>query len=779
MTSLRILVSRCRVMIVLTAFGLAVLPAARAGEPSKPPENLFGNPGFEDGRDAWRMDRGGKTAARFVVDGAEASAGTRSVRLAIDSVESWGVQFGQRVEGIEQGKTYTFAVLGKAIKGPVTVRLEVERAAKPWDRAGASEPFTLSGDRWTEVHATFRVPKAFPEGCFAYVSCHQAHAEFRLDGFRLYQGPYVPYEKAAQDAARAVAVSLYDTGKPGAEPLAGEAIVAKAGWTRLPEDETDHAFTGAAVLVNDRLALVFRRGAAGADLYACDGKQFHRRAGLSPAGEADAKLASVSIVENGPSEVVVDVDFTAAGGKRLGLRYSLGMGQAFVRTEARQDAAALAVEAPARYLVLPDFFADDIVIDPTEIPVASAELPAENFLIEMLPGRRTLLMTVTDSRAEDVKIAITGAGTDRLVQRAEVPYVKKSKIWVAALEAEGIWHEHNVRAKDAGKILPLGWKMPFPAQWRLDWRQADRLTGSWEMVMERKSGEFEKCGWFGSPGTLPTNRKHWTTVLGGFQYPCFIDRQGEAFVQPLTRVVRFEGPAVVYPINRVRTTPLDRFTVVDLVRATLGVGPCEYILDLEGQSAAMRGRATCGTRDALKAIYSAKEQKSRRAEIERILDEVVVFVKHIRSRIEEYAAFGRQMREYLASQKKDHPELAPFLDEMDSLAQQIQTNYDKRKESIRTPQYVVDLTERFRKTVLDYEGDDALAKCSAITSAIVVVGGNQDELVGESRMAVKILRQRAGLAMATDPRTSEIAKEIRRRTQQVLRNAASYEAPRH
>jgi len=202
MASLRVLISRCRVTIELTAFGLAALSAVLAGEPSKPPENLFGNPGFEDGRDAWRMDLGGKTAAQFVVDGAEAAAGTRSVRLAIDSVESWGVQFGQRVEGIEEGKTYTIAVLGKAIQGPVTVRLEAERAAKPWDRAGASEPFTLSGDRWTEVHATFRVSKAFPEGCFAYVSCHQAHAEFRLDGFRLYQGPYVPYEKASQDAAQ-------------------------------------------------------------------------------------------------------------------------------------------------------------------------------------------------------------------------------------------------------------------------------------------------------------------------------------------------------------------------------------------------------------------------------------------------------------------------------------------------------------------------------------------------------------------------------------------------
>jgi hypothetical protein len=61
----------------------------------------------------------------------------------------------------------------------------------------------------------------------------------------------------------------------------------------------------------------------------------------------------------------------------------------------------------------------------------------------------------------------------------------------------------------------------------------------------------------------------------------------------------------------------------------------------------------------------------------------------------------------------------------------------------------------------------------------VVVGGNQDELVGECRNAVKVLRQRAGLAMAVNPGAADVARELRDRTQKALRNATSYEAPRH
>ena len=177
-------------------------------------------------------------------------------------------------------------------------------------------------------------------------------------------------------------------------------------------------------------------------------------------------------------------------------------------------------------------------------------------------------------------------------------------------------------------------------------------------------------------------------------------------------------------------------------------------------------------------IYGRGQQKQKRAEIERLLADVLVFVKHIRARIEDYRAFGRETLHYLAEEKKTHPEFAGSIAEMERLAGAIESAVEKRRTSIRKPEYVAALTQRFRDTLLDYQGSNALARCREITEAIVEVGGNQDELVGECRLAVKILRQRAGLAMATDPRTAEIAKELRSRTQAILRNATMYEAPR-
>jgi hypothetical protein len=337
-----------------------------------------------------------------------------------------------------------------------------------------------------------------------------------------------------------------------------------------------------------------------------------------------------------------------------------------------------------------------------------------------------------------------------------------------------------VAEEETGKVVDLGWKMPFPAQWRIDWRQADRLAGSWEMLLEKAGGEFEKPGVFGGADTLPANRKRWTTVLGSFAYPCWIDRAGQGHLQPLkSEVVRFEGPALVYPINRVRGTPLDTFTVVDIMRATLGVGPCEYILDLEGQKYVNKGRATCSARDALRGIYGARQQREKRAEVEKVLQDVMIFVRFIRSRIEGYATFGHDLLAYLDAEKKARPDQAAFCDEMQKMARAIDGYVGKRKGHIKTPDEAQAMVDKFRATLLDAEGDDALAKVKTFTEAIVDIGGNQDELAGECRMAVKNLRQRAGLAMAADPRVADIAKEIRKRTQEVLRQPAGHEGARH
>ncbi|MCK4293316.1 MAG: hypothetical protein KAY65_08975 [Planctomycetes bacterium] len=592
---------------------------------------------------------------------------------------------------------------------------------------------------------------------------------------------------------------LFDTGASSSAPRSGESLSKRARWTKLAEDKVTHKFEGDVVFLNDKLIVVLRRGTCGAEIYSRSDGNLKMQALLTPApassdasrgggpvGEDQAiRLSSVKIVRNNPTGVAVDAGFKAAGGQTLILRYELQMGRTFIKTESRRGTARLRVEAPCRFAVLPDFFADDIVVDAEHIPISKAELPSENFIMHMLGNGQAILMCVWDKRGEDVRIRLSGRGGNRAITSSEIHYGNQGKVWIAVLEDEGIWHTHEVAGNDADKIIRLKWERPYPAQWRVDWRLDNNLTDSWEMISQKPGGGYVKHGWFGQPESLGTpdwmkpDRQRWTTVLGRFQYPCWVDTSGQGFLQPLKKKLRFQGPAIIYPINRLKETPIDKFMVVDIVRQTLGVGPCEYILDVEGQQKESAGIATCAARDKLNAIYGKKLQKNKRAEVEKALVDVLAFVQHIRVRIDDYVAFGRQIQKYLAEQKKAHRELAEPLAEMETITRRIDEYLAQRAAAIKTPEYAVGLVEGFRTRLIDYEGDDALEKCKKTTAALVKIGGNQDELVGECRMAVKILRQRAGLIMATEPRMANIAREIRRRTRQMLRNPVSYEAPRH
>jgi hypothetical protein len=416
---------------------------------------------------------------------------------------------------------------------------------------------------------------------------------------------------------------------------------------------------------------------------------------------------------------------------------------------------------------------------------SEAELPSENFLLHMLGEGEAVAVAVWHPAKDDVRITLSGQEKKRVIASSEIHYAKGGKACLAVIEGPGTWHARDIAGGDAGKDIRLDWKAPYAAQWRVDWRRDDALTDSWDMLTQKPDGEYVKHGWYGQPESfgnvdwLKPGRERWTTVLGRFLYPCWVDKEGAGHLQPLERGVRFQGPAIVYPINRLEETPLAEFTIVDVMRATLGVGPCEYILDIEGQKKTFEGRPTCASRTILDGIYAKGQQKPKRDEVKKTLDEVHAFVRHIRGRIESYVVFGHDVRAYLEEEKKARPELAGILSEMQEVTRRIDGYVERKKGGIKTPEYASSLVEEFRTTLVDHEGGDALAKCKRITAALVDIGGNQDELVGECRMVVKVLRQRAAVAMAADPRLAPVARELRRRTQQMLRSPTSYEAPRH
>jgi len=579
-------------------------------------------------------------------------------------------------------------------------------------------------------------------------------------------------------------IAVWDTDRPSAEALAPAALAGNEEWTAIPLGKTADSFKGDAVLNNGRIVAVLRKQDSAVEVHAVKpgGSVARLRLRLlTAAGEPAARLERMALVENTRGSACLQATFKTATGAEVAGRFRIKRGDVSVQAEPGTAAGKLRVECPGRFGVLPDFFADDITIDATRLPLAAVELPSENFVLHLTGQGDAIAMCVFENRQQDVKVTLSGEGARRILTGSEIAFEGK-KIWVALLEAPKIWHTHELLPAETGKIIPLDWKMPFPAQWRVDFTRSNDLTDSWEMLLqEQKNGKYTKPSWLGSgEEQIGRDRNRWNTVLGSYAYPCWSDPDRRGYLQPLKkRVLRLQGPVVVYPINRVRQTPLDVYTVVDVMRNTLGVGPCRHILDIEGQKSEYKGMATCEVRDTLTPIYERKKQKEKRAEVEGALDAGLTFVKHIRSRITRYVEFGKKMQQYLAEQKQSHPELGAFIAEMDTLTREIDNRVAARADKIKTPEHVARMNEDFRMQVLEDDSPDALKRCKAYARALVEIGDNQDELSGECRWVVKALRQRAGIKIALDPRVAPIASEIRARTQTALRNPANHEGARH
>src|SRR5262249_40045179 len=138
----------------------------------------------------------------------------------------------------------------------------------------------------------------------------------------------------------------------------------------------------------------------------------------------------VALTENSRAALGLEVA-SKSGTARLRLK----RGEHFVEVQAESGEAALRVECPSRFAVLPDFFADDILFDARKVPLDRVELPSENFVLHFTGKQDAIVMSVFENRSQDVRVTLAGKGDERAITGSETDFGKRgSKIWVALLE---------------------------------------------------------------------------------------------------------------------------------------------------------------------------------------------------------------------------------------------------------------------------------------------------------------------------------------------------------
>ena len=369
-------------------------------------------------------------------------------------------------------------------------------------------------------------------------------------------------------------VYLYDTG------TAGAAVTTKKTWTLVPEGKTAHAFAGDVVLWKDALAVVLRRNAHVAEVYSRTPAGLKRRAAV-----AGTALSAIRIVANDRSAVEV------AGSS---VAFRLTAGGISVRMRCGEAAGRLAVRAATRYVVVPDYFGNDMVFAAADCVGARVGLPAERCVLNLVDGGEAIVMCVWQSAAQNADVVTVGTGKQRKIDACEIECAEGKSIWLAVLEGAGIWHERTETRGGAA----MDWKPPFAAKWRAS------FVGP--------SGSAESVFFAGRP---PAGRR-----------------------------------VVVYPLDRDRSTPMTVFCPVDVQRNTLGVGPCPYILDLLGVESEPA--------EAVGWIEKQFKRKRDGRAANQIAEQLGGVVEHyrrlserVRGQLGRYDAFDRRVRGICGGQK--------------------------------------------------------------------------------------------------------------------------------
>lgn len=562
-------------------------------------------------------------------------------------------------------------------------------------------------------------------GCFACV----------LAGWMVWVGA----ARGAEDEAAAAGVSLSDTGVASAQPLAPAALRAKAGWLRLPEDETSHRFRGDAVLLNDRLAVVLRTRTAAFDVFAITPAGYERRTTLVPLatrGSTPPTVSGVKILENNPGAVVLEAALAAGDGARLTVQCQLSVGQGIFELRPAAGVARLRLQNAARYVVIPDFFGDDMVFTPDALPRERIRLPAENFFLTPLAGGAGLLMCVSSTRLQDVEAIRSDTTEGHAFAGLEVDCVPGQRFWLASLDGPELWHDRPLAAADLQAAFELDWKPPFPAKWRANVVGQAAETRSWYFLGGEGPDE-------GAP-------------VAAQGCPCRIDGRRAVIDGPLVAEAAGlpSGTLLVYPMDRSRATPLTAFCPTDVLRNTLGVGPCQYILQTEGLQTDANPTPDNVMTWVEKQIARKRHGKSA-GEIRDLTQQMSEHVGHVAERIQRYGALGRSVQALCAEGEAGGP-LRSAAATLEPISAQLRRSA-AAAEVAAVPQRVSQLAVQVAALV---EQTDPRAECQRLGAELRAIGAAQDRALANGRRAARWLSARAAMLAADDPPAAAWVRKV-------------------
>ena len=601
-------------------------------------------------------------------------------------------------------------------------------------------------------------------------------------------------------------MKIFDTVTSYDSPLSSSEIKNKLGWKQI----RDANISGDLYVENSKMAVILRKNSVGSEVYYKISDSHIKAITLYPVGEANepvTNIESFKVISRDESHVLLNTLFHTESGEIISLEYVIRPGQATIEMRPGKGAHKIIIRAKSSYTIMPDLFADDVVIDLQNVKDDRLYIPEDNhLLLQMIDNGDAIIVCNWLSSYGEVVIASSnsnGKETDpeKLITETIISFQNNNKIWVSLMAQKGIWHRSDTSGLNIYEHTLLDWTVPFPAYWRANYRRADSkasgLIDSFWNAETQDDGTFKLV-----PSLLETDiidgqyiiadpgeqkrlvrrsviNQHtgsgWWSYRGWFIQPFYINGDS-AFIKiprfSVRRTIRYSGPILIYPLLRVEGAYADGESVEDVLHNTFGP---EYLsildmADLNKRHEKDHFPPTCTTTEYCEKIFDRNEEIYRRNQIVAILGRMDLFVKYTRQRLQEYLDWEKEMRVLYQKSRQANPGLAGVVKIAERITRQIPRRFLIKSKSIKTPEYVSTLSSQ----IINLIDSDNLLKAQRhkqICRRIRSIGNAQDELLGEYRSIVKITRQKAGIlhTQETDPEVRKFLRLIRAQTQKILR----------
>ncbi|MGA2174181.1 MAG: hypothetical protein ABSH38_04265 [Verrucomicrobiota bacterium] len=416
-----------------------------------------------------------------------------------------------------------------------------------------------------------------------------------------------------------------------------------------------------------------------------------------------------------------------------------------------------------RYGLLPSFVGTDICYAPKKMPGGNAfNLPSTQWLVGLVDGNDSMLVTVWESDAQAVSMGLVGEGDNRLIDSLTIS-TANAGFSLSLVEHTNLWHREDLKEDWLAEYVPIDWQRPFPAQWM--------------------------CHFFVTPGGKPTFRQPclnysfpiacaktrvWATWFEDWNhYPFFFDGPRTMFHFEKSFIPN--GEALIYFLQ---PAAADLYSPCEIVQQALGREKAMVLFDFDANRLRklkystpdefMYDRPVCATTTRLFRIK--KEDKATVGV--NLATHLYEFIREIRLRVDDYGAFFAQTQDYLESQKKAQPELNDYLEEMEAMVAEAQV---KSREIYATSLPAVqEKTEAIKKLLLEGTGDGfsfGILDCRP-------TAGSQDDTCRRCSRSVMRLVQTAALKCGDSPQKAVIAKHIWDQSRVILRQPTRWESRR-